>query len=212
MTDVEDPPKPVDKKLLSEKYEAFCDALDRLYIPRNISARLTFMQTWPAAAHYIFSEELITIDTEGGGAPDQKTRLEKYAISQLEEFKTIAFTVEEKSVVKGVLQKDYVDSLIHRLGRDLSLYIYDPRFVDVNFPVAEPVPEENPEENLGEPHAQALPPETPAATPQADNSSPVSSFKAKPDSAQKPAAPVEPKGPISFEDLLKNSEKKKSED
>jgi hypothetical protein len=144
-----------DNQLHSERFEAFVQALETLYIKGNQGARITFNREWPAAARFAFGQELIDCDTSG--TPDRERRkiLEDDAENRRLELIDIAATLESKSVDKGILQVEYVEALVKNLGRDLSLVLYSPRVVDRFMPP--PVALEIPLEPVAAPPRQEPP-------------------------------------------------------
>lgn len=127
-----------ENKLHSDRYEAFVDALETLYIRGNLSARIQFTRDWPAAAQFVFGEELIGFDTAGTPDRDRRSVLEDEAETRRLELCGLADTLEDRSVNKGALQIEYVDPLVKRLGRELSLLLYSPRIVDRFLPPSPP--------------------------------------------------------------------------
>jgi len=120
-------------KLISEQFDDFKEALEILYVIANISGRNQFTQNWSQAAAYIFGEQLIAYDAEG--AMDSQAREERVALEVQAEERRIHFledldSVEEKSVESGVLQKEYVQGLVEKWGRALSLHVYSAQIVD----------------------------------------------------------------------------------
>ena len=123
-----------DNSLLSNRYEDFRGALEILYIINNLSGRVQFIKNWPDVAQYLFGTELISFDTNG--TEDREARFifeEKAEEKRVKLLETVA-TLEEKSVVEGALQAEYVESVVKYLGRDLALLLYAPRFVDRTIP------------------------------------------------------------------------------
>lgn len=132
-------PEHTANKLTSERYDAFIEALDVLYIKNNISGRNQFAAAWPAAAGYIFGEELQHHDREGSGDRERRMALETEADDRRLELLKIAETLEQKSIFEGALRLDYVQPLIEQLGRPLALHLYGRWLVDRFIP---PGPEE----------------------------------------------------------------------
>lgn len=137
-------------KLLSEDYEEFRDDLEILYVRGNLSGRLQFAKKWPEAAAFVFGEELIDFDQNGVKDRARLAELEDAADEQQMGLSEIVTTLESESVHEGVLQFEYVQTVVHALGRPLSLLMYAPGIVE-RVPDAQPEPEE--EEALLEPVA-----------------------------------------------------------
>ncbi len=118
------------QRLESERMADFVEALELLYIIGNISGRIKFAESWPEAALHIFGAELIEFDREG--APDREYRatLEEEADLRRLALLEIADTFEDKSVDKGVLQVEYVQDVMNRLGRAIALNLYAASLVD----------------------------------------------------------------------------------
>ncbi len=127
-------PATSENTLISASYDEICEALDVLYIPSNHSGRVHFMQAYPAAAAHIFGAELIVHDVEGGQDKEHLAVLEAEAEERQFELRDVAKSLKSKSASGGVLDKDYVDSVITTAGRDLALLLYAPRYVDAVFP------------------------------------------------------------------------------
>ena len=147
-----------ENKLHGERYEAFLDALQTLYIKGNLSARIMFTKDWPSAATYIFGEELLRFDADGGVDRDRRAILEDEAEGRRIDLEETARKIEDLSVNKGVLQLEYVGPLVQGLGRELSLLIYSARIVDRFIP---PPPKIEPEVKA----ETAAPAERPVAAP-----------------------------------------------
>ena len=136
MTDIPPPPAPdepeqePENKLTSDRFEAFKDALETLYLQTNISGRLQFAQNWPEGAAYILGDELMGYDQDGASDKERRAELEQEADERRIELLEFMETVEEKSVVQGALQIDYVSGEIQRLGRPLALCVYGQKIVD----------------------------------------------------------------------------------
>ncbi len=125
-----------ENKLLCDGYADFLEALDILYIRGNLSARILFLKNWPAAARYIFGEELIAFDTEGIKDRQRLAELENEAEARREALLQIVSTLEAKSLHDGLLQLEYVEGIVRSLGRDLALLMYAEGIVNRFVPVA----------------------------------------------------------------------------
>ncbi|NCT40236.1 MAG: hypothetical protein GW778_01045 [Alphaproteobacteria bacterium] len=125
-----------DNRLLSEHYEGFLDALDLLYIKSNLSGRLKFYESWPFVARYLFGDELIGFDHDGTIDIERRRVLEEEAEVKRLALLELVQTVEAKSVEKSVLQIEYVEALVKKLGREMALLIYAPKIVDRYLPAS----------------------------------------------------------------------------
>lgn len=105
-----------------------------------MSGRLKFAKNWPAAARFIFGEELLQFDQDGAKDRERRAALEKLAEERRLRVLKILDSLEEKTSVNGTLQTDYVKKLVETFGRDFSLYVYAPDLV--NRVIAPPPPEE----------------------------------------------------------------------
>ena len=164
-----------ENRLTSEQFEDFREALDILYIFDNLSGRLQFLKNWPAAAAYLFGEELIGYDHDGAKDIERRRELEEQAEDRRLDLLDIAENLEERSVENSALQLEYVESVVNKLETELSLLFYAPKIVSRfrELP-AEPVDEE--EEGLEETSEQveeSTQPETGAATAQQDDFDPL---------------------------------------
>jgi hypothetical protein len=119
-----------DNRLLGDSYAALKDALETLYIKNNISGRIVFIKAWPSAAKYILGEEVIRFDTEGGGDREVRAILEEEAEERRLRLLEIVETLEERSVEKGVLQKEYVESVIAEFGTEIAALLYDAKILE----------------------------------------------------------------------------------
>lgn len=138
-------------RLVSEKFEDFHEALQVLYIPANISGRLKFLENWPAVAAYIFPEDLIRRDTEGTDtAQSMETLIEKSQERQIELLE-IAEEFEDKAVLDGILQKEYVAALVEKLGVELAELYLDREVIEKAAPKAVPPPPEEKSTEVEEP-------------------------------------------------------------
>ena len=118
-----------ENRLTAEVYDEFLDALDLLYIRANLSGRLKFLENWPVAAHHIFGDELIGFDHHGTTDTERRSVLEAEAEERRVELLEIVKTLEAKSVEKSVLQTEYVESVVTKLGYNLSLLLYAPKII-----------------------------------------------------------------------------------
>lgn len=119
-----------ENRLISPQFEELCDALKTLYVKGNQSGRIHFAQNWPAAALYLFTEDLIAYDTDGVTDKDHRDELEVQAEEKQFSLMATLDEVEEKSATSGSLEVEYVEGLIKSLGRDLSLCVYANDIVD----------------------------------------------------------------------------------
>lgn len=122
-------PEP-EKRLTSDRYPELLEAVDALYIKNNISGRNIFTSAWPTAALHIFGDELSRFDREG--VPDRERRavLEGEAEDRRLVMLDMLVTLEANSVVAGVLQADYVQGVVQKMGRKLALDVYARWVVD----------------------------------------------------------------------------------
>lgn len=127
-------PEENEKRLTSERYRDFMEAVDTLYVRNNIGGRNQFALAWPAAAAYLFGEELARFDREG--TPDKERR----GVIEIEaEDKRLALlntlvTLEKKSLLNGILQVEYVQGVVTQLGRPVALDVYGRWLVDKFIP------------------------------------------------------------------------------
>jgi hypothetical protein len=124
------PAEDPEKRLTSERFADFVESIDALYIKNNISGRNKFTEGWPDAAHHIFGEELMRFDREGTTDREKRTKLEDEAEGRRLELLDTLSGIEEKSVDKGALQVEYVQSLVNGLGRKMALNVYSRWLVD----------------------------------------------------------------------------------
>lgn len=151
--DLEQDAKAAANKLLSEEYEAFRDDLEILYVRGNLGGRLQFAKKWPAAAAFIFGDELIDFDLNGVKDRNRLKELEDEADERQMGLSEIVSVLENESVHEGILQMEHVQSVVHALGRPLSLLIYAPGIVERVPDLATPEQEEEQEAALPEPLA-----------------------------------------------------------
>lgn len=122
------PPSP-----FSDKLPAFLEALECLYIRGNTSGRQQFAREWPAAISYVFDEELIRFDTEGVTSEDDRARradMEKAAEERRDKMIEFLQSLESKSINDGMLQVEFVRSLMTHYKRDMLLYLYAEHIVN----------------------------------------------------------------------------------
>jgi len=119
-----------ENRLTSEQYDEFREAIDILYIKGNASGRLKFLDNWPAAAALIFGDELVGFDKDGASDLERRAMLEHEAEERRLGMLDILETLESKSVQKGALQMEYVETLVKKLGREIALLLYAPKIVD----------------------------------------------------------------------------------
>lgn len=125
-----------DNDLTCEAYDEFREALDILYLQRNLSGRLNFLEAWPVAAKYIFGDELIQNDDEGAEDLERRAVLEEEAEDRRLVLLEIAETIHEKSVHKGTLEVEYVEEIVKGIGRSLALLLYSEKIVDRFLPLS----------------------------------------------------------------------------
>lgn len=140
--DLEQDAKAAANKLLSEEYEAFRDDLEILYVRGNLGGRLQFAKKWPAAAAFIFGDELIDFDLNGVKDRNRLKELEDEADERQMGLSEIVSVLEDESVHEGILQMEHVQSVVHALGRPLSLLMYAPGIVERVLHVSQPEQEE----------------------------------------------------------------------
>ena len=116
--------------LTCEAYDALCDALDTLYLMKNLSGRLNFLEAWPIVAERIFGDELIQCDTQGTDDLERRAVLEEEAEDRRIALLEQAQEIRGNSVHKGVLQIEYVEKTVKEMGRDLALLVYSERIVN----------------------------------------------------------------------------------
>ena len=119
-----------DNKLTSDRIKAFEEALSVLYIHRNGSGRLKFVQEWPDAAPYILGEQLIGFDRTGTLDKELRMRLEVEAEARRFDLLQIVETIEDQSAERGVLKTEYVQDVLSRVGRQIGLLLYSTRIVN----------------------------------------------------------------------------------
>lgn len=119
-----------DNDLTCEVYDEFHEALDTLYIQRNLSGRLNFLEAWPVAAQYLFGDELIENDSDGAKDLERRAVLEEEAEDRRIALLEIVENIHENSVHKGALQVEYVDETLKGLGRGLALLLYSEKIVN----------------------------------------------------------------------------------
>lgn len=122
------PPSP-----FSDKLPELLEALECLYIRGNISGRRGFTQTWPGAAPYIFDEDLMRFDNEGVASDDDRVRradMELSAEDRRDKMIEFLQTLEAKSINDGMLQVEFVRSLMTHYNRDMLLYLYAEHIVN----------------------------------------------------------------------------------
>jgi len=100
------------------------DALSLLYIRKNASGRNKFREKWPDVALYLFGETLIKYDYEGTQDWDHRSKLEEEAGQRRVLLKETIVEIIDKSVDSGVLQFDYVSTVINQFGIGLSKSLY----------------------------------------------------------------------------------------
>ena len=141
MTTYQNAPEP-DKKLTSDRFDDFREALEVLYVIANLSGRLQFVKRWPEAGPYILGEQLMEFDREGAKDRDLRAELETRAEERRLALLETLDSLEENSAQKGSLQIEYVEGLVKELGRPLALCVYADRIVDRFIAPPPPPPEE----------------------------------------------------------------------
>lgn len=127
----ESPAEQADRnQLKAETYDDFYEALDILYISGNLSGRLHFSEAWPAAAQFLFGDDLMGYDRDGTNNVDHRVALEEEAEERRLALLNEVENLEQNSVNSSVLQIEYVQKLVERLDRDMALLIYSPKIVD----------------------------------------------------------------------------------
>jgi hypothetical protein len=128
-----------EKALTAERYPELLEAVESLYIKNNISGRNLFTSAWPEAAQFVFGEELSRFDRIGTHDKERRAVLEHEAEGRRLEMYDTLKNIEARSVVAGILQADYVQDHVVKLGRKLALDVYARWIVDR---FIEPPPEE----------------------------------------------------------------------
>ena len=121
---------PDEHALLSPQYDELKEALEVLYIIANLSGRIHFAKSWESVAGYIFGDELMQYDQQGAEDRERRAELEQSAEQRRIDFLEVMDTLEDKSADKGALQIEYVQSLVQKYGRDVSLLLYSQKIVD----------------------------------------------------------------------------------
>ncbi len=111
-------------ELTNETFEALHEGLRVLYIRRNQSGRIYFTKAHPELAAYILGQDLIDADTTGSGDNALRDQMEEEAEIRQFDLLNIFEELEERSAVSGVLQVEYVENVIRKLGREIALLIY----------------------------------------------------------------------------------------
>ncbi len=131
------------KKVLSDQYEEIKEEVEILYIPENISGRIHFMKNQPLLAPLILGEALMACDTQGTDDLEARRALEKEAGARQEKFSETLEHLEARSVEKGILQTEYVESLVKELGRDIALMLFSVTMVDRFLPLPSELPSDD---------------------------------------------------------------------
>lgn len=196
--------------LTSLELDALQDALHTLYIPGNQSGRIHFTQSWPQIANYLFDAQLIHYDTHGATDKAHRDQLELEAIQRLDDLLVSIEDIEEKSAKSGVLQVEFVQPLVNKLGRDLALLVYNEEIVNRFAPeTVQTAPEEAAPTQTHAPDsapasAQDTPPapmETQIATEQPAPAEPIAEQEHSPAEEQviEPVQTLEPEAPPAME-------------
>ncbi|MCC6598066.1 MAG: hypothetical protein IT559_04695 [Alphaproteobacteria bacterium] len=119
-----------DNKLTGAQFRDFCTALELFYIEGNLSGRLKFAAAWPDGAVYLLGAELMEYDREGVQDRERRSALEAAAEIRRLELLNLLSDLEKSSVASGILQVDFVEELIKKLGRACSLYVYSEKIVN----------------------------------------------------------------------------------
>lgn len=140
-------------QVFNENFDELCAAIECLYIPGNQSGRIHFSQQNPQAARLILGAELMGFDINGTDDFEARARYEHEAqVKQAQILKDLS-EVKERTVVDGMLQKDYVADTIERLGRDFAALVFSADIMAKNAPQKEITPAPALEEEPQEPAA-----------------------------------------------------------
>lgn len=123
-------PEDQENILISPRFGEFKEALEALYMFKNHSGRLHFMEKWPETGTWIFGADLLRYDQEGTTDIEHRAALEEEAETRRAELIAIMESLEAQSVKDGALQTQYVQELVNKFGRDLSLHLYREKVVD----------------------------------------------------------------------------------
>ncbi|MCB1680941.1 MAG: hypothetical protein KDI65_03315 [Alphaproteobacteria bacterium] len=120
------------RKAFSDKLNDFRNALSLVYIKKNISGRIKFMDKWGSAADYIFGPDLIQLDTYGASPEEFEYRnaLEEEAEQRRVELKHTLADIEEKSVKSGSLIFEHVSHIIEKYGIEISRLVYADNIIE----------------------------------------------------------------------------------
>ena len=119
-----------ENQLLAENFDEYKEALEVLYVIANQSGRILFAKNWPETAAVILGEELIRFDTDGADDLERRAALEGEGDQHRVEMLGVLHNVEDRCVVEGVLQLEYVQGLVTGWGRDISLNVFSSSIVD----------------------------------------------------------------------------------
>ncbi|MBX2833348.1 MAG: hypothetical protein KTR28_00085 [Micavibrio sp.] len=126
---------PPSNDLFAEDFEKTRDDLALLYIRNNQSGRINFAKKHPDLAIYLLGEDLMNYDREGVGENrDHRDALEEEAEGRHDALTTLLGELEENSTLYGSLQSEYVEGVVKKLGRELSLKVYLPKIVNRYLP------------------------------------------------------------------------------
>ena len=108
----------------STRMNEFSEALSLLVIKNNASGRNNFREKWPTVATFLFGAQLIQYDNEGTTDLDHRSQLEEEAGDRRIDLRATMEEMLKKSTEKGVLNFDYVGSVLDKYGPDISQYLY----------------------------------------------------------------------------------------
>lgn len=200
------PPETAQTSLTAERYEAFMEDVDVLYIPSNTSGRIRFLQTWPAAAQHLFGEELMQFDQAGVNDMDERKRraeLEVEAEARRIDLLEIMQDIDNKIIVKGETQVNFIKDTITTLGVDIASLFFSAEIMQKFGGAPPPMPEDIPAavEEPVEP-AQVQPPEAPEPPPAIEE--PLPEPEPTPESVHEDVKPEPP--PVKEEPVLKSED------
>lgn len=118
------------KVVFSEHLEPLTHSLSILFIRNNASGRNKFREKWPKVAQYLFGSELITYDNEGTTDRAHRSKLEEEAGLRRIDLKRVIIEIQERSVKSGILDFDYVGSIIDKYGVDLGVFLYTENIIN----------------------------------------------------------------------------------
>lgn len=144
----QDPPSPVPEtkkpKLMSDQFDEFCDDLELLYIPKNLSGRVQFTKKWPAAAAFIFGQQLLDYDQNGIKDRETLQELEEDAEIRRSVLLETFETIQDQSISQGSLRANFITSVVKDLGENFARNIYSKPIIDRALQSIAPKPPEPP--------------------------------------------------------------------